>query len=135
MTLAALLSAGFILGMAFNVYGLLALALVVVPIYFIECLHFGLLQATVWTLLSATAFEFGYFSGFMAQDRFLRRLASGPNPLSPRRGSWNMSGLNTFPRRQSISTTPPSLFKPLSQIYAKAARLLVVAARIWREPF
>jgi len=133
MTLLALLSAGFVLGVAFNVYALLALALLVIPIFFAASLHLGLLQAVVSTLLSLTVFEFGYVSGFMAHDRFLRRLPSGPNSVSTRRRIWTIGGSNGFPGRQRHAARPPSFSRPISEFFARAARLFVVAAQIWNE--
>ncbi len=134
MTLLALLSAGFVLGVTFNVYALLALALLVIPIFFAASLHLGLLQAAVSTLLSVTVFEFGYVSGFMAQDRFLRRLPSGPNWVSMRRRIWTIGGLNGSPRRQTHAARPPAFFRLVSEFFARATRLFVVAAQIWNDP-
>jgi hypothetical protein len=81
MTLIALLSAGFILGLAFNVYGLLGTSFLIIPAYFIGSLQLGLFQATASALLSATIFEFGYFCGLISQSRSLRRFALGPNRI------------------------------------------------------
>jgi hypothetical protein len=134
MTLLALLSAGFVLGVAFNVYVLLALALLVIPIFFAASLHLGLLQAAVSTLLSVTVFEFGYVSGFMAHDRFLRRFPSGPNWSSMRRRIWTVRSLNGFPRSQTHAARSPSFFRPVSEFFARATRLFVVAAQIWNDP-
>jgi hypothetical protein len=81
MTLIALLSAGFILGLAFNVYGLLGMSLLIIPVYLIGSLHLGLLQAASSTLLSATIFEFGYFCSIISQSRSPRRFALGPTRI------------------------------------------------------
>jgi hypothetical protein len=79
MTLVALLTAGVILGLAFNVYGLLGLSLLVIPSYFIGSLHFGLLQSVASTLLATTVFELGFLCGIMTQDLAPRSLTSNPN--------------------------------------------------------
>jgi hypothetical protein len=73
MTLVALLSAGLILGLAFNVYGLLGLSLLIVPVYFVGSLHLGLPQAFASTFQAVTIFELAFFCGVMTQNLWLRR--------------------------------------------------------------
>ena len=73
MTLVALLSAGLILGLAFNVYGLLGLSLLIVPVYFVGSLHLGLPQAFASTFQAITIFELAFFCGIMTQNLWLRR--------------------------------------------------------------
>jgi hypothetical protein len=133
MTLVALLSAGFILGLVFNIWGLLGLSLLIIPTYFIGSLHLGLLQAAASALLSVTIFELGYFCGLMSQGRPLRGFASGPNWVSRRRRSSTIGGLNGFPKRQTPVARPPSFSGLLSQFHARATRLLVNARQIWNE--
>jgi hypothetical protein len=133
MTVIALLSAGFILGLAFNVYGLLGLSLLIIPAYFIGSLHLGLLQAAASTLLSATIFELGYFCGLMSQGRSLPRFALDPNRIFSRRRSLTIGGLNGFPQRQTPVARPASFSGLLTQFYARATRLLVNARQIWNE--
>jgi hypothetical protein len=79
MTLVVLLSAGFTLGLAFNAYGLLGLALCMVPVYFLGSIPHGLLQAVALTFQATSIFELGFFCGIMTQDLSLRRFASGPS--------------------------------------------------------
>jgi len=83
MSYIALIVAGFILGMAINVFGLLGLSLLILPIYFIESLRAGLSQAIASTLLSATIFEVSYLCGVMTRGLSLSALAMGPNRASP----------------------------------------------------
>jgi hypothetical protein len=122
MTFAALVSAGFILGLMFNAYGVLGLSLVVVPVYFAGSLHLGLPQAAAWTLLAAAIFQFGCFCGFAAQDELLRRFASAPgSALAWRDG--RVFGLHT---RMALL-----LARLWSSFGARATRLLGDAKRPW----
>jgi hypothetical protein len=134
MTLVALLLAGFLLGVTFNVYVLLALVVGVIPTYFVGSLHLGVLQGVVSTLLAVTVFEFGYASGLIVEDRFLRRLPAGPNWESVRRRFQTIGGLNRFPSHQTHVARLLSFFRPVSEFFATAMRLLVVAAQFWRGP-
>ena len=80
MTFVALAAAGFVLGLAFNAFGLLALSLGIAPVYFFASLGAGVTEAAIWALCSAAIFQFAYFAGSLVQEPLLRRFASGPKP-------------------------------------------------------
>ncbi len=80
MTLLALASAGFVLGLAFNAYGLLGLSLVIAPIHFCALLSLGVGEAFISAMCSVAIFQFAYFVGSLAQEPLLRRFASGARP-------------------------------------------------------
>ncbi|HEY1945106.1 MAG TPA: hypothetical protein VGH40_23575 [Roseiarcus sp.] len=81
MTLVALASAGFVLGLAFNAYGLLGLSLLIAPVYFFATLGAGVGEAAVCALCSVAMFQFAYFFGSLAQEPLLRRFAAGAKPV------------------------------------------------------
>ncbi len=81
MTFLALASAGFVLGLAFNAYGLLGLSLLIAPVYFFATLGVGFGEAALWALCAMAIFQFAYFFGSLAQEPLLRRFAAGAKPV------------------------------------------------------
>ena len=80
MTFLALASAGFLLGLAFNAYGVLGLSLVIAPIHFFASLSLGVGEALVASICAVAIFQFAYFAGSLAQEPLLRRFASRAKP-------------------------------------------------------
>ena len=134
MTFAALVSAGFILGLAFNVYGVLGLSLVIVPVYFAGSLHLGVPQAAAWTFVAAAIFQFGCFLGFVAQDRLISRFAANSSPVQSPKRTWRTGGLSGPDPRTAFLAKLWSFVGPGSEFYAKATRLFGDANRPWNGP-
>jgi hypothetical protein len=73
MTLAVIVLLGFVLGLAFNVFALTALSIVIGFACAIAYASFGVGPATAWATLQVAALQFGYVFGVLAAARRLDR--------------------------------------------------------------